>query len=120
MNNRLTILAAIVLATASFSSCKQDKTSTPPRDPKQYTIEQFYKTKSTGAGIFSADEQKLLVHTNETGIFNLYEINISDGSKKALTNSSTESFFAIDYVPGSGEVLTPLTKEATKSATSIS
>jgi len=88
-----------------LSACKQDKTATPPRDPKQYTIEQFYKTKSTGAGVFSTDEQKLLVHTNETGIFNLYEINIADGSKKALTQSTTESIFAIDYVPGSGEVL---------------
>jgi len=108
MKNLLTIsyaLLALALATASFSACKQDKTAPPPREPKQYTIEQFYKTKSTGSGIFSPDEQKLLVHTNETGIFNLYEINIADGSKKALTNSTQESFFAIDYVPGSGEIL---------------
>lgn len=96
---------AIVLATTCFTACKQDKTAAVLRDPKQYTIEQFYKTKATGSGVFSPDEQKLLVHTNETGIFNLYEISIADGSKKALTNSSTESYFAIDYVPGSGEVL---------------
>ncbi|MCE7926060.1 MAG: S9 family peptidase [Haliscomenobacteraceae bacterium CHB4] len=86
-------------------ACKQEKPAAPPREVKQYTIEQFYKTKATGAGVFSPDEQKLLVHTNESGIFNLYEINLADGSKKALTNSTTESFFAIDYVPGTGEVL---------------
>lgn len=86
-------------------ACKQEKPAAPPREVRQYTIEQFYKTKATGAGVFSPDEQKLLVHTNESGIFNLYEINLADGSKKALTNSTTESFFAIDYVPGTGEVL---------------
>ncbi len=86
-------------------ACKQEKTVTPPKEVKQYTIEQFYKTKATGAGVFSPDEQKLLVHSNESGIFNLYEINVADGSKKPLTHSTTESFFAIDYVPGSGEVL---------------
>lgn len=98
--------AAFALAGLFFlPSCKQDKPAAPPREPKQYSIEQFYKTKATGAGIFSPDEQKLLVHTNESGIYNLYEINIADGSKKALTNSTVESCFAIDYVPGSGEVL---------------
>lgn len=86
-------------------ACKQEKPAAPPREVKQYTIEQFYKTKATGAGVFSPDEQKLLVHTNESGIFNLYEINIADGSKKALTTSTTESFFAIDYVSATGEVL---------------
>ncbi len=87
------------------AACQQEKAPAPPKEIKQYSIEQFYKTKSTGAGLFSPDEQKLLVHTNESGIFNLYEINIADGSKKALTHSTTESIFAIDYVPGTNDVL---------------
>ncbi|MBN8678121.1 MAG: alpha/beta fold hydrolase [Chitinophagales bacterium] len=94
----------ILLSVLAFAACKQDKPA-PTREVKQYTIEQFYKTNGTGAGIFSPDEQKLLVHSNESGIFNLQEINIADGAKKALTQSTVESFFAIDYVPGTGEVL---------------
>ena len=97
--------ASLCLTLILLYSCKQDTPPAPLRAPKPYTIEQFYKTKSTGAGIFSPDEQKLLVHTNETGIFNLYEITIADGSKKALTQSTTESIFAIDYVQSTGEVL---------------
>lgn len=93
-----------MLSVLAFAACKQDK-PVPTREVKQYTIEQFYKTNGTGAGIFSPDEQKLLVHSNESGIFNLQEINIADGAKKALTQSTVESFFAIDYVPGTGEVL---------------
>ncbi len=98
-------LPLIALLLLLLSACKQDKPAAPPREVKQYSIEQFYQTKSVGAGIFSPDEQKLLVHSNETGIFNLVEINIADGTQKALTSSTTESLFAIDYVPGSGEVL---------------
>jgi dipeptidyl aminopeptidase/acylaminoacyl peptidase len=85
-------------------ACNSDNTSAP-KAVKQYSIEQFYKTTSVGSGVFSPDEQRLLVHSNESGIFNLYEINIADGTKKQLTNSTVESFFAIDYVPGTGEAL---------------
>jgi dipeptidyl aminopeptidase/acylaminoacyl peptidase len=98
-------LLPVALTALFFMACKQDKPAAPPREVKAYTIEQFYKTNSTGAGIFSPDEQRLLVHTNETGIFNLAEISLADGSKKMLTNSTTESNFAIDYVPSTGEVL---------------
>ncbi len=43
--------------------------------------------------------------SDESGIFNLYEITIEDGSKKQVTFSEEESFFAIDYVPGTDNML---------------
>ena len=73
--------------------------------PKQYSIDQFYQNSRIGGGAFSEDETKLLVSSDESGIFNVYEITIEDGSKKQITNSSEESFFAVDYVPGTGQVL---------------
>ena len=87
-----------------FFACGENKPA-PPKEIKQYSIEQFYQTKRTGAGLWSADEQRLLVQSDLTGIFNLYEINVADGSMKPLTKSSTESLYAIDYVPGSADVL---------------
>ena len=42
----------------------------------------------------------MLINSDESGIFNLYEINLADGSKKQLSNSTVESFYGIDYVPG--------------------
>lgn len=77
------------LALLFLFACKQEKPAAPAREVKQYTIEQFYKTSAIGAGVFSPDEQKLLVHSNESGIYNLYEISIADGSKKHLTSSAT-------------------------------
>lgn len=73
--------------------------------PAKYSIEQFYKNKKIYGGTFSEDETKLLVSSNVSGIFNVYEINIDDKTEKQITNSEVESFFAIDYVPGTGEIL---------------
>ena len=80
-------------------------TNEEPKELKQYTINQFYKNISMTGGVFSENESKLLVSSDETGIFNVYEINIADNSKKQLTHSTVESFFAIDYLPGSNKIL---------------
>ncbi len=72
---------------------------------KQYTIEQFYKTINYGGGNFNKQENKILLHDNSTGIFNVYEIDLATKVKKPLTQSSKESYFMIDYIPGSNDFL---------------
>ncbi|MGB3852593.1 MAG: alpha/beta fold hydrolase [Tunicatimonas sp.] len=67
--------------------------------PPQYSIEQFYENVSLGGGSFSPNEDKLLISSNESGIYNLYEIDIASGEKKTLTNSTQESYFAESYFP---------------------
>jgi Tol biopolymer transport system component len=78
---------------------------TGKKEIKQYTIDQFYKNVSISFSEFSQDETKLLISSNETGIYNVFEINLSDTSKKQVTNSDTESCFAIGYVHGTGQIL---------------
>jgi dipeptidyl aminopeptidase/acylaminoacyl peptidase len=75
------------------------------KDVRQYTIEQFYKNIRISGGEFSPDESRLLVSSDESGIYNVYEINIADGTRKAITGSTVESYFAIDYVPGTDQIL---------------
>lgn len=94
---KLFFLALVVL----LASCNQPST----KQPQQYTIEQFYKNTRYSGGIFSNDEKKLLMSSDLSGIFNIYEINISDGAKTQVTFSDKESFFAIGYVPGTGQIL---------------
>jgi hypothetical protein len=36
-----------------------------------YTIEQFFASSNVGRGVFSPDEKKLLIGSDETGISNL-------------------------------------------------
>ncbi len=75
------------------------------KDVKKYTAEQLFNNKAIGGGAFNADESKILVHANNSGIFNIYEINIADTSMKPLTNSTKESLFSVDYLPGSNKYL---------------
>ncbi|HDP98282.1 MAG TPA: S9 family peptidase [bacterium] len=99
MNKYLSLIVLCVLVI----SCTKDKGSMP--EPKRYSIEQFYKNKQIGGGAFSPDETTLLFHSNESGIYNLYEVNIDDGSQRQLTHSTGESYFAVDYVPGTNQIL---------------
>lgn len=91
----ISLFAAILMV-----ACSQT-----PEPPKQYSIEEFYENTRVGGGRFSDDETKLLISSDESGIFNVYEITIADGIKKQITFSDTESFFALDYVPGTNQVL---------------
>lgn len=69
-------------------------------ETKTYPIEAFYANVNVGGGSFSEDESKLLIHSDESGIFNIYEIDIASGEKTQLTFSETSANRAIDYVPG--------------------
>jgi dipeptidyl aminopeptidase/acylaminoacyl peptidase len=102
MKTFVAIVACFALALGFFACAKKE---TPKREIKQYSIEQFYKNKQIGGGAFSPDETRLLVSSNETGIYNVYEITLADGKQRQVTNSTVESFFAVDYVPRTGEIL---------------
>ncbi|MEM7368613.1 MAG: alpha/beta fold hydrolase [Bacteroidota bacterium] len=70
-----------------------------------YSIEQFYQNIAIRGGAFSEDENRLLLSSNESGIFNLQEIHLADASVHPITNSTQESFYSIDYVPGSEDII---------------
>lgn len=89
------------LALVLLVSCSEKKS----RIPKQLTIEQLYNNLSVSAAGFNADETKILVDNNSTGIFNVYELNIADTSFKPLTRSKTDSYFSMDYLPGSSKFI---------------
>jgi dipeptidyl aminopeptidase/acylaminoacyl peptidase len=101
MKQPLVIVFLIVLVAAVFSSCGPRARTDVPK----YTIEQFYANERIGGGAFSPDETKLLVSSNRTGIFNVFEISIADSAKRQVTASTVESYFSVDYVPGTGEIL---------------
>lgn len=88
-----------------FSSCiKQDKIS-EARVPKKYSIEEFHNTNTLFASAFSEDEKKVLVSSDKTGIFNVFEINISDTSSTAITKSDKRAIYANGYLPGSSKII---------------
>jgi len=70
-----------------------------PIEVNRYTIEQFYDNLSIGGGSFSADESRLLVSSNQSGIYNVYALNVDGSGEQQLTFSEEESFFAESYFP---------------------
>ncbi|WP_461637797.1 alpha/beta hydrolase family protein [Labilibaculum euxinus] len=99
MKRNYLILFALLLVLAA---CQPEKKVV---EIPSYSIEQFYKNTNVSGGSFSGDGSKLLVSSNETGIYNLFEIPVDGSPAKQLTNSEKESFFGLAYFPNSDKVL---------------
>ena len=92
MKRNYLILFALLFA---FAACQPEKKVV---EIPSYSIEQFYKNTNVSGGSFSSDGSKLLVSSNETGIYNLFEIPVDGSPAKQLTNSEKESFFVLAYI----------------------
>lgn len=80
-------------------------TAAAAKPAKRYTIEQFMATVNIGGASFSADESRILFHSNETGIFNVYAIPVAGGKPVQLTSSKTDSHYAVGFFPADDRFL---------------
>lgn len=101
MNKLLIILMALIIISCGQQSGQNDEQAAV----EKYTIEQFYKNKAVYGGSFNHNETKLLVTSNETGIYNLYAIPVDGSGMEQITNSSEESYFAISWFPEDDRIL---------------
>ncbi len=93
-----TTLLLIGLVSFILYSCQ----TTP--EIEQYTIEQFMDNVSISGKSFSLDESKILFASNETGIYNAYELDLETGEKTQLTDRE-ETTYTIGYLDESGRIL---------------
>ena len=77
----------------------------PSKPSKQYSIEQFMATTKLAGASFSPDEKKILYSSNETGIFNAFSVPVGGGKPTQLTQSKTDSTFAVSYFPNDERIL---------------
>ncbi len=70
------------LAAIALIAC-QEKSAPPAKvaEVKTYEIEDFFKNVNVGGGSFSEDESKMLFHSDATGIYNVYEIDLASKEK---------------------------------------
>lgn len=105
----LTLVASLaLLAGAPHVAQAADKPAAAakaPKPAKRYTIEQFMATVNIGGASFSADESRILFHNNETGIFNVYAMPVGGGKPVQLTDSKTDSHYAVSFFPGDDRFL---------------
>jgi dipeptidyl aminopeptidase/acylaminoacyl peptidase len=99
---KLPIYLMILSLLASCTDTKEVKDTVT----QHYTIEQFMNNLSVFGGSFSPDESKILVSSDQTGIFNAYTVDIDGKSDlQTLTNSDDESIFVISFFPEDNRVL---------------
>ena len=92
-----------VFGIIALVSCNNE--AEKPKEVKQYTIEQFYKSTEAFGGSFNTDDSKLLYTSNESGIYNIWEADLATGKSVQKTSSKKESFFSNGYVPGTDRFL---------------
>ncbi len=74
-------------------------TSTATGDLRQFTIEDFLDTTAMFGASFSPDERKILVSSDETGVFNAFAIAVDGSGQQRLTDSTGDSILASSYFP---------------------
>jgi len=72
---------------------------------EQYSIETLMSNNRSSGGYFSKDADKLIYSSDKSGIFNIYEVDLSTNEETQLTDSKEESFFVRGYSPNTGEVI---------------
>lgn len=91
--------SALFLLVVLLTSCsKSDK-------PEQYSINQFMDVVAVNGGSFSKDENKFLINSNKSGIFNAVEIDLQTGEQKFLTSSNDNAIFSESYFPEDDRIL---------------
>jgi dipeptidyl aminopeptidase/acylaminoacyl peptidase len=76
-----------------------------PKHPTTYSIEDFYKNVQFRGAAWSSDGRKILVSSDLSGIWNAYAVSASGGPPQALTQSTTDSVFALSYFPADDRIL---------------
>jgi dipeptidyl aminopeptidase/acylaminoacyl peptidase len=97
-------LALLLAATASGCSTGTDSAGTPNETEvqggfSQYTIEQFLGTTGVFGTSFSPDGTKILVSSDESGIFNAYAVPVDGSAPEQLTDSETDAIMVAGYFP---------------------
>ncbi|MEX0289798.1 MAG: alpha/beta fold hydrolase [Flavobacteriaceae bacterium] len=91
---------SLVLALALIWSCKEEqKEPSIAGTLKTYTIEQMMDNEAVFGGSFSPDKSKLLISSNRSGIYNMYNVPVEGGALVPVTESDSSSVFSISYFP---------------------
>ncbi|MDX1389872.1 MAG: S9 family peptidase, partial [Acidobacteriota bacterium] len=103
MRTRTSVLPVLL---AFAAACGGDAPSPDASDDRaaptgftRYTIEQFLGTTATFGSSFSPDGSKILVSSDESGIFNAYAVPVDGSPPEMLTSSETDAVMVAGYFP---------------------
>jgi dipeptidyl aminopeptidase/acylaminoacyl peptidase len=79
--------------------------SIPTYDARTFFMTTSYLAVGASGYAFSADGSKVLVSSDENGVFNARAFNLASGASDALTESHNEAVFAVSYFPADDRLL---------------
>ena len=88
-----------------LAACGQRESAPPPPSVQLHTVAEFYKNVEYSGNSFSSDAKRILVSSNQSGIFNAYAIPLGGGDPEQLTSSTADSVFAESYFPMDDRIL---------------
>ncbi len=103
----LSLVVALLLACAPGTpgGTASNAPTAAQGSPAEYTVADFYANTSYSGASWSPDRTHILVSSNATGIWNAYVIPAAGGAPRQLTQSTTQSIFALSYFPADDRVL---------------
>lgn len=99
------LVSALCVSCTSNSSEEAKGSVERTFTPTQYSVEDFYKNSEFFGASWSADRRKLLVSSNMSGIWNVYAVPTDSGQPQPITQSTTNSMFALSYFPTGERIL---------------
>ena len=92
----------------AFAAGCQEEPSTEPQPPSKrpvYSAATLYQNVSIGMAnqngyAYSPDGTTILISSDESGVFNLYAIDLDDGNATQLSHSTDNAVIAISFFPG--------------------
>ncbi|MCP3673126.1 MAG: S9 family peptidase, partial [Gammaproteobacteria bacterium] len=76
-----------------------------PTEQKQYSAESFFKTTSYFGSNMNSAGTKILMTSDESGVYNAYSMPVGGGEKTALTQSTADSNIGISWFPKDDRIL---------------
>ena len=100
------ITLALILAAGLAAGCTSPGAeSEKPTEVAKYPASAFFETVSFFGNSFSHDEERLLVTSDKSGIFNVFSQPFAGGEPSQLTESESESTFGVSWFPGDDRFL---------------
>jgi prolyl oligopeptidase len=71
----------------------------------RYSAKQFFDTTTVFGGSFSADESRILITSDASGVFNAFAQPVTSGEPIQLTDSTTNAVMGVSYFPRDDRIL---------------
>lgn len=98
-------LATLLFATSPIIANAQETNAVPKYDAATFFNTTDYAIAQSSNGAFSPDGNHLLITSNETGVFNAYELDLDSGETEQLTSSDSNATYAVSYFPDGERIL---------------